>query len=187
MKAPNWIRRLGMDRDSLLRTRLLKPHASRLSHPDLWRMKPESVARGVALGMFFGVLIPIAQIFFAAAVAVFLRGNIAVAAVCTLITNPFTFPLVYFFAIKIGRLVLGHNHPVPPEVLLHSQAFLNNNLTVQPAWWNRVLDWFITAGGELMVGLGLLATVSAVLGYFGVKAGFAVWRRFRLWRRSRRT
>ena len=186
MKAPNWMRRLGMDRDSLLQTRLLKPHAERLSHPDLWRMKSESVARGVALGMFFGVLIPIAQIFFAAAVAVFFRGNIAVAAVATLVTNPFTFPLVYFLAIKLGRLVLGHNTPIPPEILMHSQAIFDTALMQQPAWWNRVLDWFMTAGGELIVGLAIIASGSAVIGYFGVKAGFAIWRRFRLWRRSRR-
>ena len=45
------------------------------------------IAAGVAIGLFIGVLIPVAQILLAAVAAVALRANIPVAAAATLITT----------------------------------------------------------------------------------------------------
>lgn len=76
-------------------------------HPKLWHWSRRGVALGVALGLFFGLLIPIAQIPLAVAGAVLLRANLPIAAASTLITNPITFGPVYYAAWHLGVLVTG--------------------------------------------------------------------------------
>lgn len=70
-----------------------------LRQPRLWRWSRRGVAMGVALGIFFGLLIPVAQIPLSVAAAVLLRANVAAAAVSTLVTNPLTFGPVYYAAL----------------------------------------------------------------------------------------
>ena len=45
-----------------------------LNHPRLWHFSRKGIALGLALGIFFGLLIPVAQIPFAATLAVVLLG-----------------------------------------------------------------------------------------------------------------
>jgi uncharacterized protein (DUF2062 family) len=85
-----------------------------LGRPWLWNLSRRRVAAGAAIGVFFGFLIPIAQILVAAGAAVLLRANLPVAAVATLVTNPFTFAPVYVAAYYTGAAVLGES--ANPEV-----------------------------------------------------------------------
>lgn len=57
-------------------------------HPRLWRFSRRGVA---SPWVFFGLLIPVAQIPFAAGMAVLLRANLPAAMGSTLVTNPVTF------------------------------------------------------------------------------------------------
>lgn len=77
-----------------------------LHHPRLWHMSRRGIALGAALGVFFGLLIPVAQIPLAAGAAVVLRANVPTAVASTLVTNPVTFGPVYFVAWKTGSWVL---------------------------------------------------------------------------------
>ncbi len=54
-----------------------------LEHPRLWHWSRRGVALGVALGVFFGLLIPIAQIPLSVAAAVVMRANVPAAAAST--------------------------------------------------------------------------------------------------------
>ncbi len=72
------------------------------SRPGLWRLDRRSVAAGAAAGVFFGFLIPIAQIPLAAWAAWLLRGNLPVAVVTTLVSNPFTYVPIYWLAHEMG-------------------------------------------------------------------------------------
>ena len=54
-----------------------------LKHPRLWHFSRKGIALGLALGIFFGLLIPVAQIPFAAATAVVLRANLPMAVAST--------------------------------------------------------------------------------------------------------
>ncbi len=78
-----------------------------LERPWLWQLSRRRVAAGAAIGVFFGFLIPVAQIVLAAGAAILLRANLPVAAVSTLVTNPFTFAPVYVAAYHAGSAVLG--------------------------------------------------------------------------------
>jgi uncharacterized protein (DUF2062 family) len=94
-------------REQIGNNRWLRWLAPYLGHPKLWHWSRRGVALGVGIGVFFGLLIPIAQIPFAAAAAVILRANLPAAAASTLVTNPITFAPVYFAAYKIGAWVTG--------------------------------------------------------------------------------
>lgn len=170
--------------DSLRRNRMLRPMAGWLERHGNWQLSAQSVGRGVALGLFFGFLIPVAQVVFAVIAAMFLRANPPVAALATLVTNPITFPFVYLLAYRIGRVFIE----APPVPVQHAaalgQAQLAGALESFPAFW----QWVSGVGQPLVVGLVILAVSSAVLGYVSV---LGIWRaqavlRLRRRRRSRR-
>ena len=100
------LRRFLPSRESLRRNRMLRPIAGWLERHGNWRLDAQSVGRGVALGLFFGFLIPVAQIIFAVVAALFLRANPLVAALATLVTNRVTFRVIYLLAHRIGKAVL---------------------------------------------------------------------------------
>ncbi len=109
------LRALIPTREALLANRWLAWLRPFLDHPQLWRWSRRGVATGVALGIFFGLLIPIAQIPVSAAAAIALRANVPAAAASTLVTNPVTFGPVYYLAYQLGNRLTGrHTTPPPP-------------------------------------------------------------------------
>lgn len=78
-----------------------------LYHPALWSLRRRGFARGMSLGIFFGLLIPVAQIPLSACAAVLLRAHVPAAIASTLVTNPVTFGPVYYAAWKLGDFMLG--------------------------------------------------------------------------------
>ena len=163
------LRRFLPSRESLRRSRMLKPIAGWLEQHGNWRLDAQSVARGVALGLFFGFLIPVAQIVFAVIAALFLRANPPVAALATLVTNPFTFPFVYLLAHRIGKQVL---EPVAGP-LPDSSPQDAEQAAVAVESVSGFFDWIVGVGAPLATGLLILAVSSAVLGYLLV---LVIWR-----------
>ena len=81
--------------DSIKKSRLLSWLGPRIHDPSLWHVNRRAVARGVAIGAFFGLMVPVAQIPAAAIASLLLRGNLWIAAVSTLVSNPFTYAPIY--------------------------------------------------------------------------------------------
>lgn len=154
-------------REELLSNRWLKPFAHRLEHPLLWHMNRRAIARGIALGLFAGFVLPIGQIVVAALLAITVRANVVIAAAATLVTNPLTFPPIYFAAYKLGCGLLGMK-PAP------------QSLEVPTTLFGRVHE----IATPTVTGLLLFAFGSAMLGYIGVHAIWR-WRLTRRWRRRR--
>lgn len=100
-------RRFMPDPHTLRQHRALRWLGPRLHHPRLWHVNRRGIAMGIAIGIFFGLLIPVAQILFAALIALILRANIPAAVGSTLITNPFIFAPVYYVAYHPGAWMLG--------------------------------------------------------------------------------
>jgi uncharacterized protein len=73
----------------------------------LWRLNRRTVASGAALGVFFGLIIPMGQMPLAAAAAILLRAHLPAAALGTLVSNPFTVGPIYWLAILARQLLLG--------------------------------------------------------------------------------
>ena len=153
-------------REQLAQHPWLKPWASRLLDAQLWRFQHEAVARGVAVGFLWAFLIPAAQIVVAVVHCVWWRAHIPTAAALTMVTNPFTIGFWLWLAYQTGSAVLGVTAPAPAGM---------DNLN-----W----DMLKTYGGPTMLGMGLFAVGSAVLGYGVVKAGWML--RVALARRQRR-
>lgn len=162
--------------DAIRNSRFLRWLGPRLHEPGLWHLRRHAVARGIAIGVFFGMLLPIAQIPVAALLAFVLRANLWATAAATLVTNPFTFAPMYYAAYRLGAWLIGAPgaageaalDPGAAEGLAGWLAF----------WWERIHQ----LGKPLLVGLSLLAVFSAVLGYF---ATLLFWRAAVVVRRRR--
>jgi uncharacterized protein (DUF2062 family) len=131
----------------------------RLADNKLWTRRRRSVAVGMAVGGFFGVLIPLGQFLFAGALAILLRANVPTALVSTLVTNPFTFGPVYYAAYLVGSWVLGS---------APSEAEVQGALAAAEAA-NGWSHWLNGVGAPLITGLALFACVGSSVAYFGVR------------------
>lgn len=153
------LRALAPTREQLEASPWLRRLSPWLADPKLWHWSRRGVAAGVAIGLFFGLLIPVAQILIAACAAVALRANVPVAAAGTLITNPLTVPPIYYAAYQLGAWVTGTS--MPAGVSFADPASLLENLG--------------TIGLQLFTGLGVAACVAALASYLLISQAWA-WR-----------
>lgn len=128
-----------------------------LHHPRLWHLNRRGVALGLALRLFFGLLIPVAQIPLAGGAAVLLRANLPMAVASTLVTNPVTFGPVYYAAWRTGSAILGDDGLSQPPAA-QSEA-------PQGSWWQRSWQRIQQAGKPLLLGLAIFATGFGLLSY----------------------
>ncbi|MFN3957337.1 MAG: DUF2062 domain-containing protein [Tepidimonas ignava] len=137
-----------------------------LHHPRLWRFSRRGLALGVALGIFFGLLIPVAQIPASATLAVLLRAHLPSAMASTLVTNPVTFGPVYWAAYQLGHAIVGDTDAgaAPPATPAASQDAVATDADDSPSWW----AWIVGVGKPLVVGLLIVATASAAAAYVAV-------------------
>ncbi|HEV2609480.1 MAG TPA: DUF2062 domain-containing protein [Noviherbaspirillum sp.] len=183
MRSPRLFKHLPTSA-ALRNNRFLKPFNRYLDHHFLWQFNRRAVAGGVAIGLFFGFMIPFAQILFAAIGAIIFRVNLPVAAFSTLVTNPLTFPPIYYFAYKLGGFITGSTDtdtaPLPGE----AEELVAQQTEVIGLFANLV-EWAQGVGLPLITGLTVLAVVSAVTEYFLVSG---LWRlqAIRRWRKRGR-
>jgi uncharacterized protein (DUF2062 family) len=172
-------------RESLHNNRWLRWLGPALHHPRLWHMSRKGLALGLALGIFFGLLVPVAQMPLSATLAVLLRANLPVAVASTLVTNPVTFGPVYYGAYHLGRWVLQE-----PAL---SDAAAARALEPEPAadapaqgvreHLEKGWAFLTTVGKPLVVGLAIVASVCGVLVYF---LASLLWIAKTRWTRRRR-
>ena len=153
----HWFTRHIPTRETVHENRLLRPFARHLSHSSLWRMNRRSLPRGVALGLFVGVIIPFMHMVIAAILAIPLRANVAVAAAVTWVVNPLTIPPLYYAAYRIGSWELHHDATLVNPVA--AERFSSE--------LSRLLFWVHQASGPIAVGVLTIAVVVSALGYFG--------------------
>ncbi len=170
--------------ESIKKNRFLKPFGHYLHHHFLWQFNRRSVAGGFAVGLFFGIQVPFAQILLAAVAAIILRVNLPIAAFSTLVSNPLTFPALYYFAYQLGEFLTGGAAPVPETAIENA---VTKKIVDQQAevggWLANLIDWIQSVGPSLALGLSVLAIVSAVAGYVIVST---LWRLHANWRWSKR-
>lgn len=153
------LRRLLPSPERLLQYRWLRWLAPVLHRPALWHVSRRGVALGMALGVFFGLLIPLAQMPFAAAAAVMLRANVPIAVASTLVTNPVTFGPVYYVAWRLGGSILGNAES------RETTATAAVALPASEATSTTFVQRLHRVGKPLVLGLAILATVAGVLTY----------------------
>lgn len=161
--------------DTIMQSRWVRPFGTWLRHPNLWHLHRRSVAGGVAVGLFCGLIPGPLQMVGAAVMAVLFRVNLPVAMFTTLYTNPLTILPLYVLAYEYGALLIGHSGSVSPAHLNLPEITWVNWLTVLP-------HWFASLGKPFAIGLPLLGFNLAVIGYLTVRVlwyWMVVWE----WRR----
>lgn len=171
MQALSWV--AMKYKDAILASRWAKPFAHMFDHPALWHLNRRSVPRGLAIGLFAAFIVPVGQFALAALAALPLRANVPLAASATLVTNPLTFPPIYFAAYKLGSAMLGMSIVAAPAGAVSAGAGL--------AAGHGVLGTVLGVSGPTALGLFTFAVVSAPIGFV---AG-SLWWRVKLVRRWR--
>lgn len=152
------------DAESIKHNRYTRFFGPALQHPNLWHLNRRSVAGGVAVGMFTGLIPGSNPVQFTAAaiLSMIFRVNLPVAMFVTFYTNPFTIVPLYFLAYKLGAFFIGqHNGNLPQHEL---------NLWDLPLtdWIPALIHWATVMGKPLALGLFLMALLFAVVGYAAV-------------------
>lgn len=151
-----------------------------LQHHNLWHLHRRSVAGGVAVGLFSGLIPGPLQILTGVILSILFRVNLPVAALMTLYTNPLTIVPLYYLAYRYGALVTmsdaGHQTP---------SAFSTEGLPWNQ-WLPALFDWMVAMGKPLAVGLPLLAITLATLGYLLVDNAWKIYVRLS-WQRRQET
>jgi uncharacterized protein (DUF2062 family) len=180
-KFTKWVSRNMPTRESMEGNRFIRPFAHRVLRSELWRFTRRSVPRGVALGMLVGIIIPFAQIFFAALLSVSVRANVPVAAVTTFVTNPFTTPLIWVFSYEVGSLILRVDAATVVAPV---------STTLEQTQFDQALQWLTGATLVTAFGLVVVAIVSSAVSYLVTGWAWRVWvarkRRRHLAHRARR-
>jgi uncharacterized protein (DUF2062 family) len=154
-------------REEVQNSRWLKPFGHRIRRSELWRFTRRSVPRGVAIGLFVGIflMVPGLQIVGAAMVCMALRGNVAIAAAMTFLTNPATTPFFLVAAVNLGNRLGFHADLTTLQVLATTHASIG-----------RWMSWLFSDAAPAMVsGLVMIAGIFAFAGYWVSLVGWRWW------------
>ena len=133
------------DSASVRRHRVVAAFGSTLQHPNLWHLNRDSVAKGVAIGLFTGLE----------------PGPFH--------TNPFTIVPLYLVAYEYGRLLLGEAHDgVSVEPFSMDWTRFGESI-------DAFGHWALSLGKPLGVGLVALALSLAAAGYVAVRLGWRLY------------
>ncbi len=129
-----------------------------IQQPYLWHMNRNSVARAFAIGLFCAWLPMPLQTVMAALLAIYYRAHLPLSVALVFITNPVTIPPMFYFAYKLGSVILGLEPQTVPMDL---------------GW-----EWFSTTLGQiwkpLLFGCLMLGIISSATGYFTIHS---IWRK----------
>lgn len=169
-----WLHRFMPDHTAVHGNRWLAPFHNTLLHPRLWHINRRSAAGGVAAGLFCGLIPGPFQMLGAAICAIVFRINLPIALVTTLYTNPFTIVPLYLAAFAIGQAILmlfgaervafvappGYGDPGSDDLI---------------DWIEALGGWMLGLGAPLGLGLIMLASGLAFLGYVGIRLGWRLY------------
>ncbi len=160
------IKRYMPDHQKVREHKHLRFFGSLLHSANLWHLNRRSVTGAFAVGLFI-TWIPIPfQMVLATAVAILLGVNVLISVGLVWVTNPVTMPLLFWFAYWSGSNILG----VPPTNVEFELSFGWLGTTLQSIWKPFLLGCFLNG------------TVSAILGYYGMRY-FWIWHVAHQWRK----
>lgn len=165
--------------DKVRSVRGLSMFGDRVFHPALWHLSRRSAAGGVAIGLFCGLIPGPLQMLGAGLACLVFRVNLPIALVTTLYTNPLTIVPLYLIAYQLGAFVMGSSG--------------HGKVAAPPDWnWSQMVasseamgHWMIGLGPPLALGIFLLASLLALLGYVVVRGAWSIYLR-RTWHARKR-
>ena len=152
---------------SVVQNRWLKPFGRWLHHHNLWHLHRRSVAGGVAVGLFCGLIPFPLQMIVVVLFAALLRVNLPVALFTSLYSNPLTIVPLYALAYQLGAWVSGTQDSVTQSQLDFPEMHWEN-------WTGELENWLAALGKPFLLGLPLLSVILAVAGYVVVRMAWRV-------------
>ncbi len=162
------IKRYLPDPSYIRKQKPLRIFGGLLHDPNLWHLNRRSVSGAFAVGLFTAfVPIPF-QMLLAAALAIPLRVNLLISVVLVWISNPFTIPILFYTAYKLGQLVIG------------GQA--------DEFYFEPTIEWLATELSAVwqpfLLGCFLAGSGAAMLGFTGVRLAWR-YRVLQTWKQRR--
>ena len=139
-----------------------------LHDPNLFHLNRNSVSRAFAIGLGVAMLPVYGHMIISAALAIWLRANIAISMILVWVSNPLTFALILVIEYWIGARLLGVDSTL---------AISDVNLF---EWKQLLADTW----KPLLLGSLVLSLISSLLGYFLVSY-FWRWEVLRKWQRRK--
>ena len=144
-----FFRKFAFKREHIRDRWWVAPFDHLLHDPNLWGIRRRTVVPAFALGLFVAYLPFPGHILMGMLLAIFLRINVPIAAVTTLVSNPLTMGPMYYGAFELGRILLNQ----PPKPFEFEMSF---------AW---LAERFADIWQPLLLGCLLLGTLLALIGY----------------------
>ena len=127
-----------------------------LHSPMLWHLNRRSVSLAFAIGLFM-MWVPIPpQMVYAATAAILIRANLPLSVALVWITNPITIPPMFYFAYLFGAKLLGQ----PPIEMQFELSWEWLSINLAQSW------------EPFLLGLLIIAIISALLGYIIIQIGW---------------
>jgi uncharacterized protein (DUF2062 family) len=160
------LRRFLPERKSLDRFQFLRHFAPYLNRPELWAIRRNLIAGGLAIGLFCAMIPGPLQMLAAISLAILFRLNLPVAVLGTLVSNPFTIVPLYLVAYVIGQWCNGMADSATLPALPATDW---DQPRLALSLWS---EWIMTLGAPLATGIFILALVLAIAGYTLVQLGW---------------
>lgn len=161
--------------DAITGNARLQRYFPAITDPDLWYINRKSAPRAVAIGLFCGLIPGPLQALGSIGGCLLFRAHLPLAVATTFYTNPFTIVPLYVVAYEIGRIFFPDAAAVPHGFALPESAGVLD-------WFPAFVNWMASLGKPLAVGLVLLASILALLGYVGMRLAWR-WHAVRAWRK----
>jgi len=155
--------------DKVLNNRYLKIFGYLLKDPNLFHINRRSVAGAFAVGLFFAWMPVPFQMVLAAAIAIPVRVNLIISVALVWISNPLTMPPLFYFAYRLGGLILG----------IEADGF---NFELSFEW---LANGLLAIWQPFLLGCFIMAITSSVLSYSLIRLLWR-WNIVRRWEQRKR-
>ncbi len=129
------------DPEKLKRNPSLRFLGSLIHDPNLWHLNRHSVARAVAVGLFWAMIPIPMQMFAAAFLAIPMRANLPISVGLVWLTNPITMPPVFYANYKLGAWLLN-----TPTIHMPEKVSISWILEVTTTHWQPLYTGSIAMG-----------------------------------------
>jgi uncharacterized protein (DUF2062 family) len=162
-----FLRRVLPNRVSIQKISICRRFDDRLNIPELWHVQRDSVALGLAIGVFCGMIPGPLQVISALALTIIFRVNLPIAIIGTCLTNPITIVPIYMLAYGLGQSLLGMpNWRQLPDLPV-------TDWTTPSIALQNWMAWVGDLGTPWVIGMIVLASAMAALAYCATQV---IWR-----------
>ena len=172
-----WLQKFFPSKQSMQNSPQVKGLKAIFKNANCWSRDHQCVARGVAAGLA-GSVIPGFQFFYAALLAIILRGNLPIALVFTFVSNPLTVAPLTYFIYFIGTLILGNGNT---NIELKN---LEWDFSSFHAFWTNFSAWILQFSKAFLVGLPIMSLAMGLIGYVGTNL---LWKGYDVFKKKRKS